>query len=81
MSARPWQVWGLTAIGALMLLLTGAGLALQHGDAHDGFVAVALIQGVLYLVTAALTWRGGFPRWVLVGILAQHPPCPAISLG
>ncbi len=70
MSARPWQVWGLTAIGALMLLLTGAGLALQHGDAHDGFVAVALIQGVLYLVTAALTWRGGFPRRVLVGILA-----------
>lgn len=70
MSAHPWQVWGLTAIGALMLLLTGAGLTLQHGDAHDGFVAVALIQGVLYLVTAALTWRGGFPRRVLVGILA-----------
>jgi alpha-1,6-mannosyltransferase len=70
MSARRWQVWGLTAIGTLMLLLTGAGLTLQRGDAHEGFVAVALIQGVLYLVTVALTWRGGFPRRVLVGILA-----------
>jgi alpha-1,6-mannosyltransferase len=70
MSARPWQVGALIAIGALMLVLTGAGLALQHGDAHDGFVAVALIQGVLYLLAAVLAWRGGFPRRVLVGILA-----------
>jgi len=60
----------MIAIGALMLLLTGTGLALQQRDAHDAFIAIALIQGVLYLLAAALTWRGGFPRRVLVGILA-----------
>ncbi len=70
MSAVRWQVGAMIAIGALMLLLTGTGLALQQRDAHDAFIAIALIQGVLYLLAAALTWRGGFPRRVLVGILA-----------
>ncbi len=70
MSAGRWQTGVLIAIGALMLLLTGAGLALQHRDAHDGFIVIALIQGVLYLLAVALTWRGGFRRRVFVGVLA-----------
>ncbi len=43
---------------------------MQHRDAHDGFIVIALIQGVLYLLAVALTWRGGFPRRVFVGVLA-----------
>ena len=70
MSAGRWQIGALFAIGAVMLFLTGAGLVLQHRGAHDGFIVVALIQGALYLLAAALTWRGGFPRRVFAGILA-----------
>ena len=60
----------LIAIGALMLLLTGSGLLLQHEDAHDAFIFLWLVQGALYLLAVGLTWRGGFSRRVLVAVLA-----------
>ncbi len=53
-----------------MLLLTGAGLLLQHRDAHDSFIVVALLQSALYLLAIGLIWRGGFSRRVLVAVLA-----------
>ncbi|GGF44988.1 hypothetical protein GCM10011611_59270 [Aliidongia dinghuensis] len=59
----------MVVIGALMLILTGVGLWLQHEDAEDGFIVLALLQGALYLVAVALTWRGGFSRRGLVAIL------------
>src|SRR5258708_17097468 len=70
MSSRRWRVRALIAVGALMLLLTGAGLLLQHRDAHDSFIVVALLQSALYLLAIGLIWRGGFSRRVLVAVLA-----------
>jgi len=60
----------LIALGASMLVLTGFGLRLQHEDARSAFIVLELVQGALYLVAVALTWRGGFSRRALVGILA-----------
>jgi alpha-1,6-mannosyltransferase len=60
----------IAAIGGLMLILTGVGLRLQHENAHDAFIVLALAQGAVYLVAVALTWRGGFSRRGLFAILA-----------
>ena len=59
----------LTSLGALLLLLTGLGLLLQHENAGDGFILVALVQGVVYLLAVGLTWRGGCSRRALIAIL------------
>jgi hypothetical protein len=70
MNAIPWRVWALTAIGALLLVLTGAGLWRQHEYDTDGFTILALVQGALYLAAVALSWRGGLSRRALLTVLA-----------
>lgn len=60
----------LTTLGALLLLLTGLALLLQHENAHSGFILVALVQGMVYLLAVGLTWRGGFSRRALIAMLA-----------
>jgi hypothetical protein len=63
-------MWALTAIGALLLLLTGVGLWRQHVYDTDGFTVIALVQGGLYLAAVALIWRGGLSRRTLIAVLA-----------
>jgi hypothetical protein len=63
-------MWALTAIGALLLILTGVGLWRQHVYDTDGFTVVALVQGAFYLAAVALTWRGGLSQRALVAVLA-----------
>ena len=58
------------AIGAVLLLLTGAGLWRQHIYDTDGFTVLALVQGAFYLAAVALTWRGGLSRRALIAVLA-----------
>jgi alpha-1,6-mannosyltransferase len=65
-----WRVWILTAIGALLLTLTGVGLWRQHVYDTDGFTILALVQGAFYLVAIVLTWRGGLSRRALIAALA-----------
>ena len=60
----------VAVIGASLLVLTGIELLLQHEDARNGFIVLALVQGALYLGAVGLTWRGGFSRSALVAILA-----------
>jgi alpha-1,6-mannosyltransferase len=60
----------LIALGALMLVLTGVGLVLQQENARNGFILLELAQGVVYLLAVTLTWRGGFSRHTLAGVLA-----------
>jgi len=60
----------LIAIGAVLLLLTGAGLWRQHIYDTDGFTVLALVQGAFYLAAVALTWRGGLSRRALIAVLA-----------
>lgn len=69
MSAGRWRAWALTAIGAVLLTLTGVGLWRQHVYDTDGFTVLALAQGVFYLVAVALTWRGGLSRRALIAAL------------
>ncbi len=70
MNADRWRVRALTAIGAMLLLLTGVGLWRQHIYDTDGFTILALVQGALYLAAVALTWRGGLSRRALIAVLA-----------
>jgi hypothetical protein len=70
MIASPRRTSFLIALGALMLVLTGAGLVLQQEEARGGFILLELAQGVVYLLAVALTWRGGFSRRTLVAMLA-----------
>ena len=65
-----WPARTLGALGAGMLLLTGAGIVLQRHDAHDAFVVIALVQGVVYLAAASLVLRAGRLRRALLPILA-----------
>ena len=60
----------LIAIGAVLLLLTGAGLWRQHIYDTDGFTVLALVQGAFYLAAVALTWRGGLSRRALIAVVA-----------
>jgi hypothetical protein len=70
MNLGRWQLWALTASGAMLLVLTGVGLWRQHLYDTDGFIVIALVQGAFYLAAVALTWRGGFSRRVLIAVLA-----------
>ena len=70
MNTDRWRVWTLSAIGAVMLTLTGVGLWRQHLYDTDGFIILALVQGSFYLAAVALTWHGGLPRRALVAVLA-----------
>jgi alpha-1,6-mannosyltransferase len=63
-------MWALTAIGALLLALTGVGLWRQHLFDTDGFTVVALVQGALCFAAVALSWRGGLSRRALLAVLA-----------
>jgi hypothetical protein len=53
---------GLAACGAALAGLTALGLFCQTRAALGGFVAVALVQGAVYLAAASLVWRGGLPQ-------------------
>ena len=70
MNADQARICALTAIGALLLLLTGVGLWRQHVYDTDGFTVLALVQGAFYLAAVALTWRGGLSRRALIAVLA-----------
>src|SRR6516164_11734981 len=70
MNADPWRARALIAIGAMLLLLTAAGLWRQHLYDTDGFTVLALVQGAFYLAAVALTWRGGLSRRALIAVLA-----------
>ena len=63
-------MWALTAIGAVLLMLTGVGLWRQHVYDTDGFTITALVQGAFYLAAVALTWRGGLSRRAVFAVLA-----------
>jgi hypothetical protein len=69
MNADRWRPWALTAIGAILLLLTGAGLWRQQVYDTDGFTMLTLVQGAFYLAAVALTWRGGLSRRALLAVL------------
>ena len=60
----------LAISGAALLALTGLGLTLQQPDDIDSFLAVALLQGAVYLAAVWLVWNGGSSRRVVVGIAA-----------
>ena len=68
--ADRWRRWALTAIGALLLALTGAGLWRQHLLDTDGFTVIALVQGALCFAAVAVSWRGGLSRRALLAVLA-----------
>jgi alpha-1,6-mannosyltransferase len=70
MNADRWRMGALAAIGAMLLMLTGAGLWRQHVYDTDGFTILALVQGAFYLGAVALTWRGGLSRGALIAVLA-----------
>ena len=70
MNADPWRARALIAIGAMLLLLTAAGLWRQHLYDTDGFTILALVQGAFYLGAVLLTWRGGLSRRALIAVLA-----------
>ena len=63
-------MWALTAIGAVLLMLTGVGLWRQHVYDTDGFTITALVQGAFYLAAVALTWHGGLSRRAVFTVLA-----------
>ena len=69
MNADRWRMRALTAIGAVLLLLTGVGLWRQHVYDTDGFTILALVQGAFYLAAVALTWGGGLSRRALTAVL------------
>src|SRR5215469_14166813 len=69
MNAGRWRPWALTAIGAMLLVLTGVGLWRQHVYDTDGFTILTLVQGAFYLAAVALSWRGGLSRRVLLAML------------
>jgi len=70
MNANRWRMRALTAIGALLLALTCAGLWRQHEYDTDGFTVLALVQGALYFAAVALSWRGGLSQRALLAVLA-----------
>jgi alpha-1,6-mannosyltransferase len=53
-----YRSYGLLACGGLLMILTGVGLYAQHENQSAAFVAVALLQGAVYLAAAMLIWRG-----------------------
>ena len=69
MNADRWRMRALTAIGAVLLLLTGVGLWRQHVYDTDGFTILALVQGAFYLAAVALTWGSRLSRRALTAVL------------
>jgi alpha-1,6-mannosyltransferase len=60
----------LAACGAALLALTGLALVFQRQNEFDGFLAAALLQGVVYLVAVWSVWNGDSSRRVVLGIAA-----------
>src|SRR5580700_1305654 len=60
----------LAASGAALLGLTGLALVFQRQNDPDSFLAVALLQGAVYLVAVWAVWDGGSSRRVVLGIAA-----------
>jgi alpha-1,6-mannosyltransferase len=60
----------LAACGAALLALTGLALVLQWQNQFGGFLAVALLQGAVYLVAVWSVWNGNSSRRVILGIAA-----------
>jgi alpha-1,6-mannosyltransferase len=60
----------LAASGAALLALTGLALLFQRQNELDGFLAVALVQGAVYLVAVWSVWNGGASRRVVLAIAA-----------
>ena len=53
------RFFGLIGCGVALLALTGAGLYAQRRDEIEGFVAIALGQGAVYVLAVAASGRGG----------------------
>jgi len=60
----------LAASGAVLFALTGLGLIFQSQDNLAPFLAVALLQGAIYLVAVWSAWNGPPSRHLLLGIAA-----------
>jgi alpha-1,6-mannosyltransferase len=67
---RPARRIALAVCGAALLALTGIDLALQQPDDIDSFLAIALLQGAVYLAAVCLVWRAGSSRQIVLGIAA-----------
>jgi alpha-1,6-mannosyltransferase len=59
----------LAALGCVLLGLTRFGLALQRHDNLPGFIATALVQGIVYLAAVWMVSRIESKRPVLVAVL------------
>ena len=68
----------LAASGAALFALTGLALVFQREDEFDGFLAVALIQGAVYLVAVWSVWSGGPSRRVIVAMNHTQKGAPKI---
>jgi alpha-1,6-mannosyltransferase len=60
----------LAACGTALFVLTGLALVFQRQNEFDRFLAVALLQGSVYLVAVWSVWSGGSSRRVVLGIAA-----------
>ena len=60
----------LAVSGVVLMALTGLALFFQSQDDFDRFLAVALIQGAVYLAAVWSVWRSGASRNVIFGIAA-----------
>jgi hypothetical protein len=59
----------LPALGALLVLSTGGGLALLGAGWDHGFIALALIQGAIYGIAALIVLRHGAARNLVIACL------------
>jgi alpha-1,6-mannosyltransferase len=64
------RLFAFAASGAALFALTLLALLFQRRDNFDGFLAVALLQGAVYLIAVWSVWNGGSSRRVLLGIAA-----------
>jgi alpha-1,6-mannosyltransferase len=76
----PARILGLAVCGLLLLLLTGLGLYEQQRDDTAAFVAIALLQGIVFAIAVALVWRGSGSRGALALILAIAAAMRLIAL-
>ena len=60
----------LTASAVALLALTALGLVVQSHDKIEQFLALAGLQGVVYLAAVWAVWNGSSSRRVIVGIAA-----------
>jgi alpha-1,6-mannosyltransferase len=66
----PARIVGPAVCGLVLVALVGLGLFEQQRDDVSAFVAIALVQGAVFAIAAALIWRGSGSRRALVLILA-----------